>query len=94
MSSSSSSKVRVAFHSECRINPETGLLQPSVISNDTNSPYYNRINHTLINIVLYWFGPMSEKNLTTCLLVLQCICSVIAILIRYNLGGIFRTGDL
>lgn len=76
-----------------RINPETGLLQPSVISTDEESPYYNRINHTLINIVLYWFGPMSEKNLTTVLLVFQCFCSFMGIMIRYNLGSVFRFGE-
>lgn len=73
-----------------RINPETGLLQPSVITDDKESPFYNRINHTLINIVLYWFGPMSEKRLTTVLLVFQCFCSLVAIYVRYHLGSMFR----
>ena len=62
-----------------RINAETGLLQPSLISEDEQSPYYGRINHTLINVFLYWFGPMSEQSLTRCLLVLQAGCSVLAV---------------
>lgn len=77
-----------------RINPETGLLQPSVISDNKDSPYYNRINHTLINIVLYWLGPMSEKRLTTILLVFQCLCSLVAIFVRYHLGSVFRLEGL
>ena len=61
-----------------------------MISDDKESPYYNRINHTLINLVLYWFGPMSEKRLTQVLLVFQCFCSFIAILLRYSFGSVFR----
>lgn len=77
-----------------RINPETGLLQPSVISSDEKSPYFNRINHTLINVVLYLFGPMSEKNLTRWLLVLQVACSAFAMVIRYKCGWMFRVEEV
>ena len=76
-----------------RINPETGLLQPSVISSDETSPYFNRINHTLINVFLYLFGPMSEKNLTRWLLGLQVVCSVFAMVIRYKCGWMFRVEE-
>ncbi|KNB41364.1 UDP-n-acetylglucosamine-dolichyl-phosphate [Blastocystis sp. subtype 4] len=72
-----------------KINPETGLLQPSVISDDEKSRYYNHINFTLINVFLKWFGPMSEKTLTRCLLILQVACSCLAVVIRYQLGSLF-----
>ncbi|KAK8805149.1 hypothetical protein WA538_001682 [Blastocystis sp. DL] len=76
-----------------KINAETGLLQPSLISEDEKSPYYGRINHTLINVFLYWFGPMSEQHLTRCLLGLQAGCSLLAVVIRYTCGGLFRVSE-
>ena len=76
-----------------RINAATGLLQPSLISEDEQSPYYGRINLTLINVFLYWFGPMSERSLTRCLLGLQVGCSVLAVVIRYTCGGMFRVSE-
>ena len=60
------------------------------MSDDKDSPYYQRINLTLINVFLYWFGPMSEKRLTQCLLGLQVVCSAIAIHIRYHFGNVFN----
>lgn len=41
-------------------------------------------NLTLINVVLYWFGPMREDKLTLSLLVIQALCSGLAFVIRYR----------
>lgn len=74
-----------------RYNPQLKLLTPSVYKEEENSapatslddykpPRY--INHTLINLVLYLFGPCTERQLTNRLLLLQAICSVFAFCIR------------
>ena len=73
-----------------RIDSETRKLKPSVISSDPKSPYYNRINLTLINVCLYFFGPLSEKALTRVLLGFQFLCSLVAVILRYQLGRLFR----
>lgn len=93
LSSSPTAQVGEGKRVNGRINAETGLLQPSLISEDEKSPYYGRINHTLINVFLYWFGPMSEQHLTRCLLGLQAGCSLLAVVIRYTCGGLFRVSE-
>lgn len=47
---------------------------------------YTCSNLTLINLWLYWFGPMTESRLTFHLLMLQCACSLVAFGIRYGLS--------
>lgn len=42
-------------------------------------------NLTLINVVLYWFGPMREDKLTLTLLAIQALSSGLAFMIRYRL---------
>lgn len=42
-------------------------------------------NLTLINVVLYWFGPLREDKLTGTLLVIQALSSILALIIRYRL---------
>ena len=46
-------------------------------------------NLTIINFVLYVHGPMHEANLTSVLLLLQLACNVLALLVRYQLAGLF-----
>lgn len=62
---------------------------PSVISSDPKSPYYNKINLTLINVVLYFFGPLGEHTTTRVLLGIQFFFSVVAVVLRYRLGSVF-----
>jgi len=46
-------------------------------------------NMTIINFVLFFFGPMHERRLTSVLLLLQLLCSCLALLLRYQLAGLF-----
>lgn len=46
-------------------------------------------NLTLINLVLVLLGPQHEGSLTTKLLVLQGLCSGLALFIRYPLADLF-----
>ena len=46
-------------------------------------------NFTLINFVLYLCGPMHERDLASVLLLVQVVCSAIALAIRYHLAGLF-----
>lgn len=42
-------------------------------------------NLTLINLFLFWFGPMKEEKLTNCLILFQVLCSLLGFVIRYYL---------
>ena len=46
-------------------------------------------NLTIINYALYLLGPMHEATLTTVLLAFQAACSCMALLVRYQLAGLF-----
>lgn len=46
-------------------------------------------NLTIINFVLYVCGPMHEARLATTLLVFQAACNALALLVRYQLAGVF-----
>ena len=46
-------------------------------------------NLTIINYVLYVCGPMHEATLTTILLGIQLACNALALLVRYQLAGLF-----
>ncbi|CAH0560668.1 unnamed protein product [Brassicogethes aeneus] len=46
-------------------------------------------NFTLINLVLFYLGPLHEAKLTTILITIQVVCSVIAFTIRYPLASYF-----
>ena len=46
-------------------------------------------NLTIINYALFVFGPMHEATLTSVLLVFQATCSCVALVIRYQLAGVF-----
>ena len=46
-------------------------------------------NLTIINYVLYVFGPMHEARLTSVLLLFQVVCNGLALLVRYRLAGAF-----
>ncbi|KAI9347092.1 glycosyl transferase family 4-domain-containing protein [Pilaira anomala] len=42
-------------------------------------------NLTLVNLVLAYFGPMSERNTTVAVLIIQSVASLLAFFIRYQL---------
>ncbi|KAF9411360.1 UDP-N-acetylglucosamine--dolichyl-phosphate N-acetylglucosaminephosphotransferase [Entomortierella beljakovae] len=44
-------------------------------------------NLTLINLILLKFGPMSERNLTISVMLIQVLCSFVAFFIRYKLAA-------
>lgn len=46
-------------------------------------------NFTLINLVLFYLGPLHEAKLTTILVGIQVVCTLIAFLVRYPLASIF-----
>ncbi|CAH1983922.1 unnamed protein product [Acanthoscelides obtectus] len=46
-------------------------------------------NLTLINLVLYYLGPLHEQGLTIILLVIQIFCTCLAFVIRYPLAHYF-----
>ncbi|XP_019869057.1 UDP-N-acetylglucosamine--dolichyl-phosphate N-acetylglucosaminephosphotransferase [Aethina tumida] len=46
-------------------------------------------NFTLINLVLFYLGPLHEAKLTTILIVIQIVCSMLAFAIRYPLASVF-----
>jgi UDP-N-acetylglucosamine--dolichyl-phosphate N-acetylglucosaminephosphotransferase len=46
-------------------------------------------NLTIINYVLYVCGPMHEATLTAVLLGVQLVCSALALVVRYQLSGLF-----
>ena len=46
-------------------------------------------NLTIINYVLYVCGPMHEASLTMVLLCVQTACNVLALIVRYQLAGLF-----
>ena len=58
---------------------------PSVLP--TNILYMN--NMTLINLVLYWTGPLHEARLTFYLLFFQGCCTLLAFFVRYYLVFVF-----
>lgn len=50
---------------------------------------YESSNLTIINLMLVWFGPMNERNLTLVLIFIQCLCSLVAFFIRYGVSRLF-----
>ena len=46
-------------------------------------------NLTIINYALYALGPMHEASLTSVLLLVQLACNGLALLVRYQLAGLF-----
>ena len=46
-------------------------------------------NFTIINFVLYLTGPIHEETLCTILLAVQAACSVLALVVRYQLASLF-----
>ena len=59
----------------CTIDPETQQVKMS--------------NMTIINYALFALGPMREDRLTLTLLAVQGACSLLALLARYQLPGLF-----
>jgi len=52
----------------------------------TGAKSFQATNCTVLNLMLLVFKPMSENNLTICLLVLQVLCSLLAFFIRYGIS--------
>lgn len=46
-------------------------------------------NLTIINFILYIFGPTNERHLTAILLIIQFACTLAAFFIRYGLSQVF-----
>uniref|UniRef100_A0A0A9XH31 UDP-N-acetylglucosamine--dolichyl-phosphate N-acetylglucosaminephosphotransferase n=1 Tax=Lygus hesperus TaxID=30085 RepID=A0A0A9XH31_LYGHE len=65
------------------IDPKTNLRIPSTFT--YRGKEYS--NMTLINLFLRVFGPSTEEQLTTNLLVLQVICCVFGVFLRYYVGS-------
>lgn len=60
-----------------------------IISWHEKNGYVTTNNFTLINLTLLLFGPLHEKKLTIILIVIQCLCTVLAFMIRYPLASLF-----
>lgn len=46
-------------------------------------------NYTLLNAILYMFGPKSEKTLTMIVLVFQVACCAFGFVVRYQISLFF-----
>ena len=57
-----------------RLNKATGKLEAV------------RSHFTLLNLALFLLGPMSERRLCLLVILFQCLCSVVAFLIRFYLS--------
>lgn len=60
-----------------------GLVK--VIRKDEQGRILECNNLTIINLVLSRFGPMTERNTTRAVLLIQVVCSLLAFFIRYKL---------
>lgn len=60
-----------------------GLVK--VIRRDEQGRILECNNLTIINLVLSRFGPMTERNTTRAVLLIQVVCSLLAFFIRYKL---------
>ena len=60
-------------------------LKKTPFSADADSKILYMNNLTLINLILYWTGPLPESQLTSLLLGLQVFCTMIAFFVRYYL---------
>lgn len=76
--------VPIPRHRLPRINLQTGLMDPSHVA-----PNDSRVNMTLICLALQLFGPLSERTLSTVLIVFQMVCSAIGLGLRYFLAQLF-----
>ncbi|EJT98666.1 N-acetylglucosaminephosphotransferase [Dacryopinax primogenitus] len=50
-------------------------------------------NLTILNVLLYWFGPMSEEDLVVRVMLTQCAGSALAFVVRYGVAGLIYDGD-
>lgn len=60
-----------------------------IISWEEKDGYVTTNNFTLINFVLLLFGSLHEEKLTTILIIIQCLCTLLAFVIRYPLASLF-----
>mmetsp|Transcript_24020 Transcript_24020/g.27412 ORF Transcript_24020/g.27412 Transcript_24020/m.27412 type:complete len:471 (-) Transcript_24020:102-1514(-) len=84
-----------------KFNAKTGLMEPSTFEckpheyrwlkflSNGNKNGTEVANMTVINLFLQIFGPMSEGNLCTALLVGQILCCSLGLFFRYNLAQVF-----
>lgn len=56
---------------------------------ETKKMHCVREHHTLINLYLYFSGPLDEATLVNHLLVLQMVCCLLAFLVRYEVASFF-----
>ncbi|KAL7452118.1 hypothetical protein ACHAWC_003856 [Mediolabrus comicus] len=67
-----------------KFNAKTEKMEPSTIA--TTKGRKERVNMTLINLVLQILGPMNEEALCSVLLTFQVICCCLGLYVRYNLA--------
>jgi UDP-N-acetylglucosamine--dolichyl-phosphate N-acetylglucosaminephosphotransferase len=67
-----------------KFNAKTEKMEPSTIG--TTKGRKERVNMTLINLVLQILGPMNEEALCSVLLTFQVICCCLGLYVRYNLA--------
>lgn len=60
-----------------------------IISWQEKNGYVTTNNFTLINLVLFLIGPLHEEKLTVILIIVQCLCTLLAFIIRYPLASLF-----
>ena len=56
---------------------------------DTKKMHCVKEHHTLINLYLYFSGPLPEPTLVDHLLILQVVCCLLAFLVRYEVASFF-----
>ncbi|KAL2913547.1 tunicamycin resistance protein [Polyrhizophydium stewartii] len=55
------------------------------VTRDKTGKMVDCTNLTIMNLILFWRGPMSERDLVLHIMLVQVMCSVIAFVIRYGL---------
>ncbi|RHZ64107.1 hypothetical protein Glove_326g188 [Diversispora epigaea] len=71
-------------------NNVNNIDKKKIIDDDKKDLDYIEVNNfTLLNLILLKFGPMNERTLTICVLIIQVLTSCLAFFIRYRLVHLF-----
>ncbi|SCZ98065.1 BZ3500_MvSof-1268-A1-R1_Chr3-3g06551 [Microbotryum saponariae] len=76
-------KLQTLFLETCH---KFGLVQ---VKRDAKGQIEAVSNFTVLTLIMVWFGPMTEPNLTKCTMGLQVVGSLVAFGIRYGISGWF-----
>ncbi|KDE06316.1 hypothetical protein MVLG_03355 [Microbotryum lychnidis-dioicae p1A1 Lamole] len=76
-------KLQTFFVETCH---KFGLVQ---VKRDAKGQIEAVSNFTVLTLIMVWFGPMKEPNLTKCMMGLQVVGSLVAFGIRYGISGWF-----